>query len=75
MKEYIDLPKVKYDPDLGIMGMDVLVTLGRKGFRVKKRKLKKSRIGRNHLISKEDAASFVRQKFGVDVLLKVPKTL
>ncbi len=68
IKEYIDMPKVKYDPKLGIKGFDVLVTLERPGYRVKKRKLAKAKIDRKHLIGTEDAAGFVKRKFGVEVI-------
>lgn len=34
--EYINIPGIKYDPDVGILGMDVAVTLERPGFRVRK---------------------------------------
>ena len=37
--EYIDLPGVKYDPTLGVRGFDVLVTLERPGYRIKRRKI------------------------------------
>ena len=37
--EYIDIPKVKYDPDIGIIGLEVCVTLERAGYRIKKRKI------------------------------------
>ncbi|MBI4210136.1 MAG: 50S ribosomal protein L5 [Candidatus Diapherotrites archaeon] len=67
VKEYIDLPRVKYDPKLGIRGFDVLVTLERPGFRVKRRKLGKTPVSKRHRIGPEDAADFMRQKFGVEV--------
>ncbi len=65
--EYIDLPNAKYDPKQGIMGMDVLVTLERPGYRVKKRKIKKAIVGKKHVISKSDAIEFVQKSFGVKV--------
>lgn len=68
VKEYIDMPKAKYDPKLGIRGFDVLVTLERPGYRVKKRKLKKAPIDRRHLISANEAADFVKEKFGVEIV-------
>ncbi|HLC79029.1 MAG TPA: 50S ribosomal protein L5 [archaeon] len=68
IKEYIDLPKIKYDPKLGIRGFDVLVTLERPGFRVKKRKMGKSRVSQKHLIKVDEAVDFVREKFGVEVI-------
>jgi large subunit ribosomal protein L5 len=68
VKEYIDMPKAKYDPKLGIRGFDVLVTMERPGYRVKKRKLKKSQIGKKHLVSANEAAEFIKSKFGVEII-------
>jgi len=68
IKEYIDMPGTKYDPALGIRGFDVLVTLSRPGFRIKKRKIKNSRIGKRHLISKKDAMNFMKKIFGVEII-------
>ncbi len=67
VKENIDMPKVKYDPKLGIRGLDVLVTLERPGYRVKKRKLAKARLHGSHLIKTDDAINFMKEKFGVEV--------
>jgi len=67
IREYIDLPKAKYDPKLGIKGLDILVTLERPGFRIKKRKIDKKKINSHHLISKEEATDFMKQKFGVEI--------
>lgn len=64
--EYIDIEGQDYDPELKIMGLEAAVTLSRPGFRVKKRKLKPSHVGKNHRISKEEAISFV-QNLGVEV--------
>lgn len=67
IREYIDIPSVKYDPDLGVMGLEVSITLERPGFRVKKRKLIKRGLGSKHLITKEDAIKFMKEKFKVEV--------
>jgi len=67
VKEYIDLPNVKYDPDIGIMGFDFCVTLARPGYRVKKRKIKKSKIGKSHLITKQETVDWIK-KLGVNVV-------
>lgn len=67
IKEHIDLPGVKYDPKLGIRGMDVLVSLSRPGFRIKKRKLAKKKVTGKHAITKEEASAFVSQKYGVEI--------
>lgn len=65
--EHIDIPSVRYDPKIGIFGMDVCVTLERPGYRVKRRKISKA-IGKSHKITKEEAISFVKEKFGIEVV-------
>jgi len=66
VKEYIDLPGAKYDPDIGMYGMDVCVSLERPGFRVKRKRLAR-KIGKSHLITKEDAQEWVSKNFGVKI--------
>ncbi|MBT4651325.1 50S ribosomal protein L5 [Candidatus Woesearchaeota archaeon] len=65
--EYIEITGLEYDPELKIMGLEVAVTLERPGFRIKKRRNKQQKIGKNQLISQEDAINFVQQKFNVQV--------
>ncbi len=67
VKEYIDMPNSKYDPKLGIKGFDVLVTLERPGYRIKRRKLDKRKIDAKHLLTPEDAINFVKKTFGVEI--------
>jgi large subunit ribosomal protein L5 len=65
--EYINIPGVKYDPDIGIMGLDVAVTLERPGFRIKKRKIKPKKVGKHHKITKEDAMEWAQKELGVKI--------
>jgi len=67
IKEYIDLPGTKYDPALGIKGFNVLVSLEKKGYRIKKRKMNKKKIPEKHRITKEDAIEFMKKEFGVEI--------
>ena len=67
VKEHIDLPDEKYDPNIGIRGFDVLVTLERPGYRVKRRKIENTKIGKKHVIPKEEAINFMRKKFGLTI--------
>jgi large subunit ribosomal protein L5 len=64
--EYIDIPDVTYDPEIGIIGLEVSVTLERKGFRIKKRKNSR-KIHADERITREEAAKFIQEKFGVKV--------
>ena len=66
--EYIDVAGLEYDPDLKIMGFEVAVTLVRPGYRVKNRKIRPTPVGAAHLITKEEAMAFAREKLGVEVI-------
>ena len=66
--EYIHIPEVKYDPTLEIIGLDVCITLKRRGgTRVKRRVYRKSKIGHAHRISKEESIEFFKNNFGVTI--------
>src|SRR3989338_6008224 len=63
--EYIDIPGVKYDPKIGILGLEVCVTLERPGFRIKKRQYLQKKIPSRHKITREEAISFMKSNFNV----------
>jgi large subunit ribosomal protein L5 len=63
--EYVDIPGVKYDTEIGILGLQVSLTLSRPGFRVKKRKLNKDVIGKSHLITRQEAIDYISGRFEV----------
>lgn len=65
--EYVDIPGIKYDPKIGIIGLEVCITLERPGYRNKKRRLKKSKIGKKHIISRDEAIDFMKTKYNIKV--------
>jgi large subunit ribosomal protein L5 len=65
--EYIDIPGVAYDPKIGIMGLQVCISLERPGFRIKRRRLEPKKIPKKHQLSKEEAIKFMQATFGVTV--------
>ncbi|HYZ58210.1 MAG TPA: 50S ribosomal protein L5 [Nitrososphaeraceae archaeon] len=64
--EHIDIPGTRYDPEIGIFGMDVCMALSRPGYRISRRR-NKSSIGKNHRIKREDAIGFLKKSFGVEI--------
>jgi len=68
IKEHISLPGVKYDPMLGIFGFDVCVTIERPGYRVARRRRKKSRVGKSHRVTREEGIKFVQEVLGVKIV-------
>jgi large subunit ribosomal protein L5 len=67
ISEHIDIPGTRYDPNLGITGMDVMVSLKRPGFRVSKRKRARSKVGTRHRVTPAEAMDYVSQTYGVKV--------
>merc|ERR1712141_737025 len=62
IQEHIDLG-IKYDPAIGIFGMDFFIVLGRPGARVTKRRRCRSRVGFSHKLTKEDAQTWFVKKY------------
>ncbi|CAO1630534.1 unnamed protein product [Jaminaea pallidilutea] len=60
--EHIDLG-LKYDPAIGIFGMDFYVCMKRRGVRVSRRKVKTSRVGSPHRVTRNDAAAWFKERF------------
>ncbi|XP_076437927.1 large ribosomal subunit protein uL5-like [Babylonia areolata] len=62
IQEHIDLG-IKYDPSIGIYGMDFYVVLCRPGFNISQRRRQKSRVGAPHRISKEESIKWFQSKY------------
>ena len=67
IKEHIDIPGIKYDPKIGILGLEVSISLARAGFNVRLRSQNKSKVGKKHRISKDDTIKFLTENFGVQI--------
>jgi len=65
--EYIDIPGVTYDPKIGVLGLQVCVTLERPGYRIKRRKLETKKICKKQVISKEEAMTFMQKQFNITI--------
>jgi large subunit ribosomal protein L5 len=68
LKEHIEIPGVKYDPEIGIFGMDICVAVNRRGQRIKLRKRQSKAIGPKHLLTPEESIAFVKQTLGVEIV-------
>ena len=66
--EHIDIPGIKYDPKIGILGLDVAISLTRPGFNVRLRSKHKAKIGKSHKISADEARAFLTKEFGVRMI-------
>jgi len=68
IEEHTDFPGMKYDPTIGIYGMDVNVALKRAGYRIRTRKIQKHTIPQDHRLKKEDAIAYIKEKYSAEVI-------
>ena len=67
IKEHIDIPGVKYDPQIGILGLGISITLTRPGYGIRTRSKHKASVGKKHIISSQEAKDYLVKEFGVTV--------
>ena len=65
--EHIDIPGIKYDPKIGILGLDVSARLTRPGFNIRVRSKHKASVGSTHKITPAEAKAYLTKEFGVVV--------
>ena len=68
IKEHINIPGIKYDPKIGILGLEVSISLTRPGFSIRHRSKHKAKIGKKHRITKDDSIKFLTEKLGVEIV-------
>jgi large subunit ribosomal protein L5 len=66
--DYTDFTGMKYDPQIGIHGMDVAVEVGRAGYRVRQRRLQSRPIPRSIRSTAAETRAFLEKEFKVTVL-------
>jgi large subunit ribosomal protein L5 len=68
LSDYTDFPGMKYDPEIGIRGMDICVVMGRAGYRIRDRRLGARPIPRAQRVTKEETRRFLAEQFRVTFL-------
>ncbi len=63
IEKYFEIPGIKYDHTIGILGMDVCVSLRRPGCY-----LKDGTISKKQRVKKEEAIEFMKKNFGVEII-------
>lgn len=58
----------KYNPEIGVFGMDVAVTIERPGFRVKHRRIQKRSIPVHHRVTRDESKAFLKQVLGLEIV-------
>jgi large subunit ribosomal protein L5 len=66
--DYTDFPGMKYDPEIGIFGVDVSVSLSRPGKRISRRRVMRRSMPTRQRITRHEGVEFVRAKFNAEVV-------
>ncbi len=70
IKEYIEIPGMDYQREIGVMGLDVTVVFKRAGRRVKLKKMKKGKVPSRQMISREEIIKFMKDNFQTEFVGK-----
>ena len=68
INEHIDIPDVKYEPSIGILGLGISIALTRPGYGIRKRSKHKASVGKSHVISNQEAKDYLVKEFGVTIV-------
>jgi len=65
--EYIEIPGLEYNRDIGITGFEVMLVFKRKGKSVKLRKIKKGKYPKRQDVAKEEIENYMESKFNLEI--------
>lgn len=68
IEEHTDFPGMKYDPNIGVFGMDVVAVLKRPGSRIAKRRIAPKKVPMSHKMTRDEAIQFFKDNYGVEVV-------
>lgn len=68
IKEYIEIPGMEYQREIGIRGLNVTVVFARPGTRVKKKKIKRGTLPSRHHVSKEEVIAKMEEQFKTEFI-------
>jgi large subunit ribosomal protein L5 len=66
--DHTDFEGQKYDPNIGIFGMDVTVTLAKPGYRIKQRKIIKKKIPSKNRVKREEGITYLKAEYNLEVV-------
>lgn len=67
IKEYVEIPGVEYQRDIGIRGLSITVVFARPGLRVKRKKIKSGKVPQKQFVSKEEIIKYMEEKYKTQI--------
>lgn len=71
--EYIEIPDMEYQRDIGMLGLNITVVFTRKGKRIQIKKIKRGQIPKRQQVSKEEIVKFMQLNFKTEIFKKGSK--
>ena len=68
IREYIEVPGLEYDREIGILGFEASLVFKRKGKRVKMRKIKRGKYPKRQSVTAQEITDFLIKNFGVEIV-------
>lgn len=75
IKDHLTLPETRYDPKLGVQGFNVTAVVERPGYRIKRRRFLRKKVGRKHRLTKDESVFFFQQLFNIKLIEDHPERL
>ena len=66
--DYTNFEGERYDPEVGVFGMDVCITLEKPGHRIKRRSSLTRSVPKDHRVTRAEARAFLVPKFNIEVV-------
>lgn len=63
--EYIEIPGMEYEREIGILGLNVTVDFVRPGKRVERKKIKRGKIPRRQEVKKEEIIAYMQKNYNL----------
>ncbi len=63
IKEYIEIPGIEYQRDIGIRGFNTTIVFVRPGLRIKRKKIKAGSIPKKQYVTREEIIKFMEESF------------
>jgi len=67
ISEYIDIPGIEYDAKIGMIGMDINITMKKWGYRNSKRKIERKKTPKKHRLKPEETIKYLKNKFDIEI--------
>ena len=68
IREYIEIPGLEYNRDIGILGFEVMIVFKRKGKSVKLRKIKRGKYPKKQDVTKEEIMNYLTKNFNLEIV-------